>query len=140
MTEAYIRIEWWQLAIASGFVLLSGGLSVAYRLRLERDLAIGTVRTFVQLFAMGYLLRILFGLQSALLVVGLFAVMTWFAARIVKGRVKETSVAYFGPTLLAVQVSFFLVTIAVTGVIIGGTRGGARNISSPLAAWWRAIP
>ncbi len=116
---AYIQIGPWQLAVAVVFVVLAGALSLAHHLKLERDLAIGTLRTFAQLFAMGYLLRILFGLKSALLVVGMYMVMTWFAARIVKGRVREKSVDYFMPTLLAVQVTFFLVTFVVTGLIIG---------------------
>ena len=119
MTQAYIDIDLVQLGIASGFVLLGGVLSLVQRLGLGRDLAVGTVRTFVQLIAMGYLLEIIFGLEAALPVVGLYVVQTWFAARIVRGRVKERSVDFFAPTLMAVQGSFFLVTFCVTAFIIG---------------------
>lgn len=121
MTHGYVDIGLWQLALATGFVLLAGILSLRHRLDLGRDLAVGTVRTFVQLFAMGYLLKIIFGFEAALPVVGLFLLQTWFAARIVKGRVKERSVDFFMPTLLAVQSSFFLVTFCVTALIIGVT-------------------
>lgn len=119
MTQPYIDISLVQLGVASCFVLLAGGLSLAQGLGLGRDLAIGTVRTFVQLFVMGYLLEIIFGLEAALPVVGLYVVQTWFAARIVRGRVKERSVDFFTPTLLAVQGSFFLVTFCVTAFVIG---------------------
>lgn len=121
MEHGYINIELWKLGLATLFVVLAGVLSLRYKLGLGRDLALGTVRTFVQLFAMGYLLKIIFGLEAALPVVALFLLQTWFAARIVKGRVQERSIAFFLPTLLAVQSSFFLVTFCVTAFIIGVT-------------------
>ncbi|ABB40254.1 Conserved hypothetical protein CHP00245 [Oleidesulfovibrio alaskensis G20] len=118
MASGYIAIEWWQLCFALGFVLLSGAVSVWYGLRLERDLAWGTVRTFVQLMAMGYILRLLFGLQNAVAVLCIYVVMTWFASRIVRDRVGETGVSYFGPTFLSASFSFMLVTMLVTAVIV----------------------
>lgn len=119
MTAEFISISWPQLMLALGFVTISGALSLYYQLKLEKDLAIGVVRTFVQLLAMGYLLKILFGLNNALLVLTLYAAMTFFSVHIVRGRVKETSVAYLAPTTLAVLFSYSLITILVTRVVIG---------------------
>jgi len=119
MGGAYLQISLWQLAIALVLVGVAGAASVLYELRLQKDLAIGTFRTFAQLFAMGYLLKIIFNLHSMLLVMGVYMVMTWFSVRIIKGRVKEKSIDYYAPTMVSVMVSYTLVTFIVTGIIIG---------------------
>jgi len=119
MNGAYMQISLWQLGVALVLVAVAGIASVVYELRLQKDLAVGTVRTFAQLFAMGYLLKIIFNLNSALLVMAVYLCMTYFSVRIIKGRVKEKSVDYYAPTMLSVMVSYSLVTVLVTGVIIG---------------------
>ena len=106
------------LSISFIFVFIAGVLSVVHELKLEKDLITGTIRAIVQLTAMGYLLKIIFGLKSAVLVVALFIAMTFFAAKIVKGRVKKQKVSYFMPTLMAVQINFFLITFILTEFII----------------------
>lgn len=60
MSAGYIQISLWQLVVALGLVLVAGIASMAYELRLQKDLALGTLRTFAQLFAVGYLLKIIF--------------------------------------------------------------------------------
>ncbi|KPL02236.1 MAG: hypothetical protein AMJ90_06420 [candidate division Zixibacteria bacterium SM23_73_2] len=44
------------------------GLSIYQRVKLEKDILIGTVRTFVQLIAIGYALNIIFDLDHILLI------------------------------------------------------------------------
>ncbi|WP_320172851.1 ABC transporter permease [Maridesulfovibrio sp.] len=119
MNNAFISITWIQLLIALSLVSISGVLSIYYKLKLEKDLAVGVLRSFVQLLTMGYLLKILFGLNSALLVLGLYLVMTFFSVHIIHGRVKERNVSYLMPTGLAVMFSYSLVTILVTKLVIG---------------------
>ncbi len=114
-----LEITPWQLALGLVFILIAGGASLWYRLGLERDLAIGTVRTFAQLFLMGYALTFIFRISSGLLVTLVFTAMIFFAAWTVKGRVKEKEVRFFLPTFLAMFVSYMLVSIMVTGVIVG---------------------
>lgn len=115
----FISISWTQLVIALGLVSISAAASLYYQLKLERDLFVGVIRTFAQLLAMGYLLNILFGLDNAFLVLTVYAIMTCISVHIVYGRVKEKQVAYFAPTTLAVMVSYTLITILVTKIIIG---------------------
>ncbi|MCT4534305.1 iron export ABC transporter permease subunit FetB [Halodesulfovibrio sp.] len=115
----FIPIAWHQLLIALGLVGISGAASLYYHLKLERDLLVGVCRTFAQLLAMGYLLKLLFGLNNALLVIAVYLLMTFISVHIVHGRVKEKQVAYFAPTTLAVMLSYSLITIVVTKVIIG---------------------
>lgn len=119
MNAGYMVIEWPQLALSAVFLLVAGGLSWRYRLGVEKDLAVGGVRCVAQLMVMGYLLHIIFGLQSAVLVVAMLLTMGTFATRIVGGRVKEKSVPFFWPTFWAMQASFVLVTIVVSRFIIG---------------------
>ena len=119
MTSTFISISWIQLLVAVSLVSVSGLLSIYYKLKLEKDLVVGVVRAFVQLLTMGYLLKILFGLNSAVLVLGLYMIMTMFSVNIIHGRVKEKNITYLMPTGLAVMISYSLVTILVTKVIIG---------------------
>ncbi len=119
MSDGYIEISLWQLAIALVLVLIAGIASMVYELRLQKDLALGTLRTFVQLFAMGYLLKIIFQLNNLWLVLGIYFCMTYFSVRIIKGRIKEKNVDFLVPTLVSVTVSYTLVTCLVTGLIIG---------------------
>lgn len=114
-----IEIGPWQLLLTLVFVLIAGGVSMAYRLGLSRDLALGTVRTFAQLFLMGYVLKIIFGLESGILVILVYSGMIAFAAHIVKGRVGEKSVDYGRPVFLSTFVSYMAVTVIVTGVVVG---------------------
>ena len=73
-----IEITPFQLLLCLLFVLVAGAGSVAFKLRLEKDLAWGTVRTFAQLFLMGYILKYIFQINNAYLIVLLFAFITAF--------------------------------------------------------------
>ena len=119
MNTGYIQISLWQLGVALGLVVMAGIASMIYELRLQKDLALGTLRTFAQLFAMGYLLKIIFHLNNFWLVLAVYLLMTYFSVRIIKGRVKEKSVEFMAPTMVSVTVTYTLVTCLVTGLIIG---------------------
>lgn len=114
-----IAIGPWQLALTLVFVLAAGGISLAYSLGLAKRLAWGTVRTFAQLFLMGYALKIIFGIESSLLVIMVFSLMIAFSARIVTKQVDERSVPYGMPVYASVFVTYMAVTVVVTGVIVG---------------------
>ena len=118
MTENYIEIGPWQLALAAGFVLAAGIASLVYKLRLERDMTIGVIRTFVQLLLMGYVLRFLFDLNWMIVSIGVFLVMTTAAYRIVRRQVGSIGVSYDVPLYFSMLVSYFVVAILVTGVVV----------------------
>lgn len=113
-----VPISLGQLALCLVFVVIVGVISLRQALGLEKSLAMGTVRSIAQLTLMGYVLRLLFALGSPWLMLSVFVVMTWFAADIVRGRVRKQNVAYFMPTLLVMQIVYFLVTCYVTGLVI----------------------
>ena len=111
-------IEYWQLALALGFVVLAGGASLWLGLGLGRDLLVGTVRTFGQLFLMGYVLVYVFEWRQGWLVLLLFATMIFFAARIVSGRIKDKGPPMFWPIFISMLLSYMVVSYAVTGVVV----------------------
>lgn len=99
-------------------VIATGLCSLYLRLKLEKNLLIGTVRTFLQLFLLGYILKIVFALSDPWIVVLLFSAMIFFAARIITGRVRERKVPYFYPVLLSMFLSYMVINAFVMKLII----------------------
>jgi putative ABC transport system permease protein len=113
-----IDFSYGQLLLSFVFVLLTGVASVKMRLDLERDIFWGTVRTFAQLFLIGYVLKFVFSLSNVFAVLSIFTGMIVFAAITIKGRVNERSIPFLIPTFLSMLLSYMVVTIFVTAFII----------------------
>ena len=64
MEHGILEIGPAQLALALVFILAAGAASLYQGLKLERDLLVGTLRTFAQLFLLGYILKYIFHLNS----------------------------------------------------------------------------
>lgn len=118
METQIVNIGPFHLAIGLVFILLAGLTSVYHSLDLERDLFIGTIRTFTQLFLLGYVLKFVFKLNNMYLVLLVFCFMTFFAAWTIYSRVKEKQISFFMPVLFSMMLSFFTVAFVVTAVII----------------------
>ncbi len=114
-----IEISLWQLVLGLIFILIAQVASFVYHLGLNRDIAVGTIRTFAQLFLMGYALTFIFRLENFWLTLGIFIIMAVSAAFIVRGRVKEKQVSYMLPTFLTMFVSYLVTALFVSGLIIG---------------------
>jgi putative ABC transport system permease protein len=114
-----IDISSLHLALAVGLVAIPAVLSLVFRLGVMRSLAVGTVRTFVQLLAVGYLLRYIFGLDSGLAVIAMLLLMTAAASRAALARQSRRPRHFMGITLLSMVVSAAIVSALVTQVIIG---------------------
>ena len=108
-----------QLALALVFVLMAGGVSMAMSLGLHRSLLLGTVRTFAQLFLMGYALKFIFGLDMALPVVAVVALVVAASTHIVRGRVPERDVPFGLPVFLTMAAVYLVVSSVVTGLVVG---------------------
>ena len=113
-----IQIGWQGLALATLFVVFVGVVSIRMSLGITKDLAIATARTYAQLIALGFVLRWVFGINSPWLVIGLIVVMVLFAAQIVVRRSPDAPPGIFGSAFVAMGLTGFLVTFAVTGVIV----------------------
>ncbi len=82
----YVSLSNFDLVIAAGLLLINGALSLAFRLGLERSLAIAAVRMVVQLGAIGFVLRFIFAQTSPAWTVALALVMVIAAGREVWAR------------------------------------------------------
>lgn len=118
MDGGVIDITPWRLALALVFSLVAGGCSLALKLGLGRDIALGTARTFAQLFLMGWVLGFVFQAKSPWLVLAMFLLMAGAAAHTARGRVKEKAVAFAWPMYASMAAVYFLVTLTVTGAVI----------------------
>ena len=133
MTQPIIEIGPLQLALCLVFVLLAGLTSFSYRLGLEKDLLVGTVRTFVQLFLMGFVLKFVFAVNVGWLVLLIFATMAAAAVHTIRGRVKERSIPFVVPTFISMILTYSLVSMLVTGVIVGAKPWWTPQYFIPLA-------
>lgn len=119
MTPSIPEITLFELLLALSFVLAAQAGSILYGLGLTRDLTVGTLRTFGQLFLMGYVLTYIFKLESSLVVGVVFVVMVAAASRIIRSRVTEKRVSFFWTMLPTMLLSYFVVSYLVVGVVIG---------------------
>jgi len=114
-----IVIGWQGLALATTFVIFVGVLSIRLSLGIERDLALATVRTYVQLLLLGLVLRWVFANDSWYLVVAMLLLMVLTAARIVVRRAPDAPGGVWWASFVSMAVTGVVVTFAVTGGIVG---------------------
>lgn len=107
------------LAVASGLVVVAGLASLLMRLRLERQLAIAAVRTVVQLVLVGYLLRWVFQLNSAAVVVAIACLMIVIATSAALRRSTRTFRGAWWRAFAALFVTALVTTLCATQVVIG---------------------
>lgn len=117
-TLDYSHISYGQLLLATGFVVLAGALSLAYKLRLERDLALGTVLAFLQLFVVGHLLTIIFAINSPWPAFAMYTATAFFATRLARRKVLTKGVPIMLPTFLAMLTTCFFAASIVSGVVL----------------------
>lgn len=93
-------VGWGQVAATLGLVALAAAVSFGRGAKLEGDLGLAALRSFVQLTAVGYVIKAIFDSNSLWLVVALLAFMVVFGAWTARGRAKAVPHA-FVPLLLA---------------------------------------
>ena len=150
-TNSYIHITNLDLAIALLFVAITALVSRWQKLGLERDIATGTVRTFVQLLAVGFVLQQLFSTSRWYWVIFALAVMTTVAAYNAMKRqagakqglfvVMASSIATAAAITLILVVGLVLrvrpwyqpqYVIPIAGMIIGNSMNGAALVVNRL--------
>jgi putative ABC transport system permease protein len=113
-----IAIGWPQLALATGFVVIVGVISIRLALGLEKDLAIATVRTYLQLITLGLVLRWVFAIDSPWIVLAILALMMAAAAQTIVKRAPDAPPGILGSSTFTMLLTGFTVTFAVTGLIV----------------------
>ncbi|MHC4942997.1 MAG: ABC transporter permease [Planctomycetota bacterium] len=113
-----IEIAPWQLALSTGFILVAAALSLALSLGFFRSLIVAMVRTYLQLFVLGFALRWIFGINETFLVLAVLAIMMLLGAQTALARAKGAPGGLYFRVFNAVFLSGVSVTFAVTAVII----------------------
>jgi len=117
--DGFIALDAMDLAVATLLVIGAAAVSLVLRLGIGRRLTLAAVRTVIQLGLVGFILREIFALRDARLVVALVLAMTLFAAR---EAVSRSSHRYPGIALdawLGVTASCLIVGGVVTQLVVG---------------------
>lgn len=114
-----IPISYADLIVASLLIVVSGAVSLALHLHLEKQLFVAAVRTVVQLLLVGYILRIVFSLNhpAALAVVIIFMILA--ATQAAVGRPSRRFKGMVFTALLAISLTGLVVAFTVTEIVIG---------------------
>ena len=162
MNPAYINLGFLDLALAALLVAVNGAVSVALSLGLERKLLWASVRTVVQLPAIGYVLAWVFRFDRWYVVLALAAVMTLVAGlaggdrgtRTYAGRRLDSVASIWISSWLVAAVGLFAVirirpwyepqyAVPILGMILGNTLTGVslglERMTEELAARRDAI-
>jgi UDP-glucose/iron transport system permease protein len=101
---AAIHLNLGQVAAALALVALAAAISIWQRADLERDIAIATVRSFIQLTAIGYVIRFIFDQNNLVFVFALIAAMVIFGALTARHRAQRVPHAFW-PLLIALALA-----------------------------------
>jgi putative ABC transport system permease protein len=112
MTGA-IDVSLAQVAAALALTAVAAAVSIWQRVDLERGIAVAVVRSFVQLTAIGYVIKLIFEEDNLLFVFALLAVMVVFGAMTARSRARKVPNAFW-PLLIALA----LAGAATLGVVV----------------------
>lgn len=112
MTYAVLSLK----DVAISLVLMAAVIILSFRhkLGLEKELIVGSIRTFVQLLAVGYVLRFVFSLEHPVPVLLMLLVM--MAAAVYNG-IRRQSMQFVG-MVVVMGISIGVVTSAVMAILI----------------------
>ena len=129
MSAGVVEIGWIELVCAAGFMVVAALISWKFELGQTKNIAVSTVRCFLQLLACGFLLGYLFQLQTWWLVIVVLLCMVAAATQIATSRVKNSvrglRVPVFASILLSSLVVLFIV---VDGVVHANPWYNAREV------------
>ncbi|MBL6989832.1 MAG: iron export ABC transporter permease subunit FetB [Bacteriovoracaceae bacterium] len=115
-----IEISYYQLLMCLGFVLIVSILSISMKLKLEKEILIGSIRTFGQLLLVGYILSHIFDIENVYLIILVLVWMVFWASHAVKSRVKSKKlIPIFLPTICTMLICYLPLAFIVTYFIIG---------------------
>jgi putative ABC transport system permease protein len=127
-----VDLSWWQLAIAAGLILISGAVSIVLKLRMERRLAMASLRTIVQLGLVGYVLKWVFELDTLLALGPVFLLMI---ATATNAAVRRPDRGYRGSApraFVSLALTGLVITVTATRLIIGVEPWYAPSYFIPL--------
>jgi len=122
---AAIHLTLAQVAAALALVAIAAGVSLWQHAELERDIAVATIRSFIQLTAIGYVIKLIFDENNLIFVFALIAAMVLFGALTARQRARKVPHAFW-PLLIALALAG-VTTLAVV-VALGVFKAQARYL------------
>jgi putative ABC transport system permease protein len=116
-----IEVGLGEVAAALALVAVAGAVAVWERTDLQGDIGIAVVRSFVQLTAIGYVIKLIFDSDSLAWVALLLAVMVVFGALTARGRASRVPNAFW-PLLLSLAVAAAATLAAVMALDVFPTE------------------
>ncbi|KAI9357491.1 hypothetical protein BD770DRAFT_427727 [Pilaira anomala] len=113
-------LTWVNVAIASSFILVNGGISLALGLQLEKSLIIAAIRCLIQLTLMGFILEDVFKTRHPALVMLMTFVLIFLGAyETVYNKSKQTYKGMFLSVLISSGISTLVVGIVGSRYAMG---------------------
>lgn len=116
----YTEVTYWQVALASLLIIISGAISVVLGLRMEKSLFIASLRTVVQLILVGLVLEWVFRLDRWYIVLGLGSLMTLIAGLTAADRNNRRYPGIWLNTVVSVWASAWIVTAFALFAVLQG--------------------
>jgi putative ABC transport system permease protein len=130
--DGYIPISNGQLLLTVILVFITGLISALLKLGLLRPLLWGTVRAFIQLTLIGYVLKYVFQWNTLWVIVPLLLLMSFIAAREATRRITRIPYNPGLNTFLSLTASTFVVGIIVVVLIIGPEPWYSAQVMIPI--------
>jgi putative ABC transport system permease protein len=102
--SAAIHVSIGQVVATLALVALAAAISFWRKADLEEDIAVAAFRSFIQLTAIGYVIKLIFETDTIWLVLVLLAVMVLFGALTARSRAKKVPGAFW-PLLIALAIA-----------------------------------
>jgi putative ABC transport system permease protein len=118
VSAEYYDLSYWQVAVGALLILVNAGISLVLRLDLERRLMIASLRTIVQLLAVGFLLQWIFQQKHWVLTVLWMLMMSGIAGISAVGRVDRRYTRMTLDSITAVMLSSWMLTVISLTLII----------------------
>lgn len=118
MSPSVIAVGPWQLALTTIFVVAVLLIIGVMRLGLAKQYAIGALRTYVQVLALGYVLSWIFNLDSGLIILAILVGMTGAAALTSAKRVSGVPGTLVPVIFGVLFVVMLVITFTVTGLVV----------------------
>lgn len=151
-----IDLSLWGLVTVYALLLMSMGLAHLLKARQTKDIFWAGLRMFVQLLIIGYVLHLVFALESAFPVLLIMIVMIGFAVQTIGARVEAKMPHFYRVVGTAILfgcggMTFFFCTLVIglepwydpryliplAGMVIGNSMTGASLAAERLAAEFR---
>ncbi len=89
-----IELGFTEILLSLVLIALAIAVSLWWKIPVQKDMAIGSVRAFVQLIAIGYALKFIFDLESLWLIFGAILIMITVGSHTAAGKVKTHKGAF----------------------------------------------